>query len=101
MLAFLQTLGYIPDSQPDLQDMLCRWVVAYRCVAGVEQGCCYMVSRLCHLAAGSWASGWHHAMCIPPCHSWPAVPTSPSINATNATPLDAMQPEPDVPPAGG
>ncbi|KAI7843435.1 hypothetical protein COHA_002913 [Chlorella ohadii] len=24
-----QALGYIPDSQPDLQDMLCRWVVAY------------------------------------------------------------------------
>jgi len=29
--SFLQALGYIPDSQPDLQDMLCRWVVAYRC----------------------------------------------------------------------
>ncbi|PRW33911.1 hypothetical protein C2E21_7229 [Chlorella sorokiniana] len=24
-----QALGYIPDDQPELQDMLCRWVVAY------------------------------------------------------------------------
>ena len=25
-----QALGYIPASQPDLQDMFCRWVIAYR-----------------------------------------------------------------------
>lgn len=33
----LQALGYIPDSQPDLQDMLCRWTVAYRCGAMLGQ----------------------------------------------------------------
>jgi hypothetical protein len=27
-----QGLGYIPDSQPELQVMLCRWTVAYRWV---------------------------------------------------------------------
>ena len=27
-----QALGYIPSSQPDLQDMFCRWVIAYRWV---------------------------------------------------------------------
>ncbi|KAL4425222.1 hypothetical protein ABPG75_009238 [Micractinium tetrahymenae] len=35
-----QALGYIPDSQPELQEMFCRWVVAYG------------RSLQCHLRAG-------------------------------------------------
>ena len=33
-LPAMQALGYIPASQPDLQAMFCRWVVAFRCVGG-------------------------------------------------------------------
>ena len=35
-----QGLGYIPDSQPELQNMLCRWTVAYS------------RSLMCHLRPG-------------------------------------------------
>ena len=35
-----QGLGYIPDSQPELQNMLCRWIMAYS------------RSLMCHLRPG-------------------------------------------------